>query len=104
MRSLGNRIWDAKKEQPHTKHIDQIMPHILTDNQIDMVVSMIGYRCRQDTKAQLKSRLSLPLALIKNHGIYDRLLIGDRSIEYVCGQSWDDEMRTLRQCLLKYYV
>ena len=74
---------------------------MLTDDQIDMVVSMIGHRCRHDTKAQLKRRLSLPLALIKNHGIDDRLLIGDISIDYVCGQSWDDEMRTLRECLIK---
>jgi hypothetical protein len=93
MRSLCDRIWDAKA----TNNIECE----LSKEQIDLVVSMIGYRCRHDTKARLKRRLALPLALLKNHGIYDRLMIGDRSIEYVCGQSWDDEMRTLRECLIK---
>jgi hypothetical protein len=101
MRSLSDRIWDAKKDQPHTQYVDEIMTHMLSHQQIDMIISMIGYRCRQDTKKRLKRRLALPLALLKNHGIYDRLMIGDRSIEYVCGQSWDDEMRVLRECLIK---
>lgn len=94
MRSLSDMIWSAKKCEKNTQ-ID------LSKDQIDLIVSMIGYRCRHDTKARLKRRLALPLALLKNHGIYDRLMIGDRSIEYVCGQSWDDEMRTLRECLIK---
>jgi hypothetical protein len=101
MKSLSDRIWTAKKEQPHTKHIDEIFPHMLSHKQIDLLVSMIGYRCRAETKSKLQRRLALPLSLLKNHGIYDRLMIGDQSVEYICGQSWDDEMRTLRECLIK---
>jgi hypothetical protein len=94
MKSLSDLIWCAKNYK-RDHQID------LSKNQIDMIVSMIGYRCRAETKSKLQRRLALPLSLLKNHGIYDRLMIGDQSVEYICGQSWDDEMRTLRECLIK---
>ena len=97
---LSDLIYKAKSEQPSVKSVDEIMTHFLNDNQVDELVKMIGYRCRHDTKAKLRRRLELPLALLRNHGIYCRVVITENGCDYICGQSWDDEMRTLSECLI----
>lgn len=92
--SLSDLIYKAKSEQNFDVQID------LSNDQVDELVKMIGYRCRHDTKAKLRRRLELPLALLRNHGIYGRVVITENGCTYYCGQSWDDEMRTLRECLI----
>lgn len=92
--SLSDLIYKAKSEQNFDVQID------LSNDQVDELVKMIGYRCRHDTKAKLRRRLELPLALLRNHGIYGRVVITENGCDYICGQSWDDEMRTLRECLI----
>ena len=99
--SLSDLIHDAKIDRPKTKTVEQIMTHMLGEKQIEALVKMIGHGCRKETKNRLWRRLSLPLSLLQNHGIYDRLIITDNGCDYTCGQSWTDEMRVLRDCLLK---
>jgi hypothetical protein len=72
----------------------------LTEKQKDDILSFIGKGCRQATKDKLARRLELPLALWNSYGIYHRITLDDDGADYVCGQSWTDEMRTLRECFL----
>jgi hypothetical protein len=73
----------------------------LNDSQIDDILSMIGKGCRARTKERLAFRLRVPLSLWKSYGIYSRMTLTEDSAEYICGQSWTDEMRTLRECILE---
>jgi hypothetical protein len=76
----------------------------LTDTQQTQILTIIGKRCRAETKDRLSRRLALPLSLWPSYGIFSRLILADgndRDPYYICGQSWSDEMRTLRNCILK---
>lgn len=90
--SLSDLIYRAKKgELPNST---------LNESQIESLVSMIGSRCRSVTKDKLRRRLSVPLSCLKNYGIYGRVIIKDKHADYICGQDWNSEMKTLRECFL----
>lgn len=76
----------------------------LTEQQQAEILSIIGKGCRADTKDRLSRRLRMPLALFPSYGIFSRLIIADDNAQapyYICGQSWTDEMQTLRKLILK---
>lgn len=76
----------------------------LTDDQQAAILAIVGKGCRADTKDRLSRRLRLPLSLWPRYGIFSRLIIADdtdRAPYYICGQSWTDEMQTLRKLILK---
>ena len=89
--NLYNLIHDAKFT-PGT--------YALTEEQQSDIVAMVGKGCRADTKHRLARMVSLPLSLWTKHGIYSRVTLDDEGASYICGQSWSDEMRTLRECML----
>lgn len=97
--------WGPNMSQKHTTLRDRIADRVeLTDAEKLSFVEMIGKGCRQPTKAQLHRMVQLPISLWANYGIYSRVWFGEYKPEectYCCGQSWSDEMRTLRECLLK---
>ena len=92
--NLSNRIWCAKNNSTD-------LPTTLTETEQTMIVYEIGKGCRQKTKDKLRRMVSLPLSLWNNYGIYSRMTFKNGLPEYICGQSWTDEMRTLRECLIK---
>lgn len=73
--------------------------HTLTDNDIDQIIAIIGYRCRIKTINKLRFSLNW-FPHRPNYGIYSRLIKENGKWAYICGQSWNDEMRTLRQCII----
>lgn len=89
--SLSNRIYAAKFENGATH---------LTETEQSALFCLISKRCRVNTKDKLSRRLELPLSLWKDYGIYRRVTFDNQGIDYICGQSWSDEMRTLRECVL----
>ena len=91
-RNLDNLIYDAKHSEG---------TFALNDAQKADILSMIGKGCRENTKARLARRLDLPLSCWERYGIYSRMTLSDDGANYICGQSWPDEMRTLRECILK---
>jgi hypothetical protein len=72
----------------------------LTEAQKADIVAMVGKGCRSATKDKLARMLNLPLSIWQKHGIYSRVTLDDDGASYICGQSWPDEMRTLRDCML----
>ena len=93
--NLDNAIYDAKYGTLENTS------NILNDKQREAFLSLIGKGCRQNTKDKLKGSLKVPLSLWKRFGIYSRVILTNDDVEYICGQSWNDEMRTLRECILK---
>lgn len=91
--NLSNRIWCAKNNAND-------LPPDITENQRLSLLRMIGSGCRQKTKEKLARRISLPLSLWANYGIFTRVVFENDDTNYICGQSWTDEMRTLRECIL----
>jgi hypothetical protein len=72
----------------------------LTKAQKTDIVSMVGKGCRANTKDRLSRVIDLPLSIWQKHGIYSRITLNENGADYICGQSWTDEMRTLRDCIL----
>jgi hypothetical protein len=64
------------------------------------LMSLISSRCRKKTKDTLKRRLTTQVSLLKQCGIFTRMTYGENGWDYCCGQSWNDEMRTIRECLI----
>jgi len=73
----------------------------LTESDISAILSIVGYRCREKTYNRLRSILKYGPSSIPTYGIFDRLTKAvDGSWEYTAGQSYPDEIRTLRDCIL----
>jgi hypothetical protein len=89
--NLDNLIWDALNTEGVFK---------LTEKQKADILAMVGNKCRQNTKERLERKINTPLFCWKRYGIYSRIVLTDKGADYICGQSWSDEMRTLRECIL----
>lgn len=72
----------------------------LTQDDVDQIVEIVGYRCRIKTIHRLRSILAYSSSLIPNHGIMDRLVKETRGWAYIAGQSYTDEIRTVRDIIL----
>jgi len=73
----------------------------LTESDINAIVAIVGYRCRIKTYNRLRSILKYSPSLIPNYGIFERLSRDEKGQwEYCAGQSYPDEIRTLRDCIL----
>ena len=71
----------------------------LSNEQIAELIGIIGYRCRFDTKDKLDRRLQHP-ALLRNYGIFTRVIVSPM-VEYVAGQDYTAEIKTVRELILK---
>ncbi len=81
----------------------------LTEEDIAQILSLVGNRCRLKTKMRLRSILTYSARSLPFFGIYERLAreeYADSSgnsvyaWSYTAGQSYTDEIRTLRECIL----
>jgi len=89
--NLSNRIYDAKFNNGATH---------LSESEQTILLTIIGKGCRANTKDKLTRRIALPLSLWTDYGIFRRVTFENGEVDYICGQSWTDEMRTLRECIL----
>jgi hypothetical protein len=89
--NLSNRIWDAKNANGAA---------CLSDTEQVALFNLLAKGTRQKTRERLARRVELPLSLWKSYGIYSRVTFVSGDVDYICGQSWPDEMRTLRACIL----
>jgi len=73
----------------------------LTENDINQIVAIVTHRCRIKTINRVRSILTYSPSLIPNYGIFERLTKDDKgNWSYCAGQSYPDEIRTLRDCIL----
>ena len=73
----------------------------LSDKDIEQIVAIVGHKCSQKTKTRIQSILKYGPSLIPTYGIFSRLIKENDQWEYIAGQSYPDEIRTLRNCILK---
>ena len=72
----------------------------LTDQDIEQIIEIVGYRCRVKTVNRLRSILTYGLGSIQSYGIFNRLIKEDRGWTYIPGQDYTSEIKTLRDCIL----
>jgi hypothetical protein len=70
----------------------------LTTRQKNLLVKLLGERCRSTTKEALYRRLAYPES-IKNYGILDRVAILPH-VEYCAGQDYPAEIATVRKIII----
>lgn len=72
----------------------------LTEEDIDQIIAIVGHRCRIKTIQRLRSILTYHPSSIQSFGILERLIKENGKWQYVAGQSYPDEIRTVRECIL----
>lgn len=74
--------------------------HKLTGSDIHEIYELLNKGLRQKNKDLLAKRLDDHLALIPYHGILERLMKDKHGWSYCAGQSYTDEIRTVRNIIL----
>jgi hypothetical protein len=72
----------------------------LSKDDIDSILNLITYKCRIKTVTLLRSILTYSPSSIPQYGILERLMKDDGKWHYVAGQSYADEIRTVRELIL----
>ena len=73
----------------------------LNNDEIEKAVMIFGHGCRADTKRELRLVLGL-VPSIRSYGIFGRVMFNRDTggVSYCAGQSYPDEIRTVRSLLL----
>lgn len=71
----------------------------LTESEIESGVKLLGAYCRARTKMSIRFALRC-VPNVRNYGIFNRVEIENGEMSYCAGQSYTDEIRTVRGCLL----
>ena len=63
----------------------------------ELFKEFVAKTARGNRRARISNASS---AYLKNYGIFNRLVYNfeREKVEYICGQDWDSEMATLRDC------
>lgn len=72
----------------------------LNDSDIDQLVKIITYKCSVKTTNRVRSILTYSPSLVPSYGILERLIKEDGRWSYCAGQSYPDEIRTVRNIIL----
>jgi len=73
----------------------------LSEQDVDQIIEIVGHRCRVKTCNRLRSILTYSPSLVPTYGILERLTKENGKWSYCAGQSYTDEIRTLREIILK---
>jgi len=75
----------------------------LTEAEIDAMVALFGARCKPRTKYQIRLACLSVDENLRNRGIYERVLFNDHGqvVSYCAGQSYPDEIKSVRECLVE---
>ena len=73
----------------------------MTEKDKEEIFEILSSRCRQKTKELLAKRLDKHLDLIPEYGILNRLIKEEHGWSYCAGQSYPDEIRTVRKIILE---
>ena len=70
----------------------------LTTGQTESLIGVFGARCKNKTREALH-RFATAIPLVSHYGIYNRVLFDGDTCHYVAGQSYPDEIRTVRKLM-----
>ena len=70
----------------------------LSESEIESGVELFGKRCKTRTKNSIRWAL-MSVPKIRSYGIFNRVHIENGKMSYCAGQSYPDEIRTVRECL-----
>ena len=99
MRQPGERYVSLDQLIYEAKYNPDFKP--LTGEQKDRMIEIFGHRCRAKTKDALYRRLC-SLSTMKSYGIFTRVAFWpDGTVEYIPGQDYNAEIRTVRECILE---
>jgi len=74
-----------------------------TDDDINQIVALLGHRCSIKTVNRLRSLITYNASTIPTYGMLERLMKENDQWSYCDGQSYIDEIRTIRNIILKGY-
>lgn len=80
-----------------SKRISQGKP--LSEQERESALMILSKGCRSKTVNMLRYALSY-VPNVPNYGIYDRVHISNGNVDYCAGQSYPDEIRTVRNLLI----
>lgn len=72
----------------------------LSEQDVDQIVSLVGHRCRIKTCNRIRSILTYSPSLVPSYGILERLTRENNQWSYCAGQSYPDEIKTVRNIIL----
>ena len=72
----------------------------LTNKDIEQIFSLLNSGLRSKNRNLLWIRLNTDLNSIPHHGILSRIMDSGNGWEYCAGQSYPDEIRTVRNIIL----
>ena len=72
-----------------------------TANDIDQIATLITYKCRVKTYQRVVSMLKYGTGSIPNYGILERITKENEQWTYTTGQSYPDEIRTIRNIIMR---
>ena len=72
----------------------------LTEQDIDELVALLGSRCREKSLRLLRAHLTYSASAIPHYGILERVIKENGQWTYVPGQSYSDEIRTVRKIII----
>ena len=73
----------------------------LDEHDVDQLVRLLGARCRDAKLRRLRSMLTYGRHALGNYGIYNRVIKENGVWSYCAGQSYTDEIRTVRELITK---
>jgi hypothetical protein len=71
----------------------------LTEKEQASALALFGKGCRAETKQRLRFTLAM-IQAIRNHGIFNRVLICEEAVSYCAGQDYPSEVALVRDLLL----
>jgi hypothetical protein len=71
----------------------------LTEKELNSLSDLLGKGCRQEKKLRIRRTLA-NCPYITSYGIFGRVLFSNDEASYCAGQSYPDEIRTVRECLV----
>jgi hypothetical protein len=72
----------------------------LTDSEKSTFFNLVSFGCHAKNKRRLHSIIFYG-PIHNNYGIYERVYFENDQAHYCAGQSYPDEIRTVRECLLE---
>ena len=83
--------------------------HSLNEDDLNQLTKIIGMKCGTKTRFRIRNMIARYPSAIKEYGIFERIVADTyiginghvRSWHYIPGQSYNDEIRTIRNLIIR---